>query len=310
MNKPAGAHHASVSSEYLTKHPGLQEHRVFFPFRKAAPKTDFTEDEITAKEMLVCDNDRGVLKKWEGLHEGKRRVKLTISSSLELTESSVNGLGYVGLQYAWKTCPAADFNRPAYHGVEIEIWQDGRMIYHYARSSPEDPLYGEKVGIRKLWSVWDEERAQKRAEEEIAERERQMLARKAERMKKKAEIDAFWNTFWFRFKLIVVFVGGGWVWFKYHGPIMAFYYENFTKNPVETLVKEQLRTGRKLDGESLAHELDRATRTSNAAEAKVRAKQAEKFAEQASEKAKVYKAHEDLADAMIDVERARRAEKR
>lgn len=305
-NQSANAHHAPIYREYFQKFPGLNDQKIRYPFRNASPKSNFKRSDIRSMRMLVCNRHTvpGTIRD-RVLHFPKRKVRIDIDPKLALTESSVNGLGKLGLHYTWRNCPAKPtFHLPSYGRVEVEIWRSNEIIYRFA-SAKNSPLH-DSVDISRLWSKWDAQRERERQQQIQKQKQAQAVAARARREKEAAESAAFWSKFWF----FAFIIGGGWIWFKYRGPIMAFYYENFTKHPAETLVNKSVRTGVKLDGQSLARELDKAAQASNPIEAKVRAKQAREIAKKATEQADVYKAQEELADAMMDVERAKRAEKR
>jgi len=297
---PSSAHHMGGYGDYFQRYPLPSPPNIRFPF-KASPKQNFTRSEVVGAQMTECypaTKIPGDLRSWRPLHNRQRTVRITVSDKLKLTESSVNGLGYAGLHFALSNCPAKPvLSRPQYGYIEIQVWRNNRMIYRFDRSK-NTPLH-DGVYINRLWSVWDKEIQRKRQQEQAA-------ARNAAKKQREAESSAFWSKFWF----FAFLIGGGWIWFKYRGPIMAFYYENFTKHPAESIVNKSVRTDVKLDGQSLARELDKAAQASNPIEAKVRAKQAREIAKKATEQADVYKAQEELADAMMDVERAKRAEKR
>lgn len=302
----AQAHHAAIYPEYFKRFPGLSDQMIRYPFQDVAPKSNFTRSDILRLRFLVCNRHTVPGRnRYRVLHFEERKVRIDVAPKFEFTKSSVNGLGKLGLHYAWRRCPARPaLHRPSYGNIEIEIWRNNELSYRFfpARSS----TLRDRVDISRLWSKWDAQRERERKRQ----LERQRQAQRAAAIAQKEKAAAKWAIFWQRFWIVVFLAVAAFIYLRYRGPIMAFYYHNFTKHPAEDLINRSVKGDLSVDGASLARELDRATKASNPIEAKVRADQADAIAKKAREKAAVYKAQENLADAMMDVERAKRAEQR
>ena len=168
-----------------------------------------------------------------------------MAPKFEFTKSSVNGLGKLGLHYAWRSCPARPtLHLPSYGNIEIEVWRNNELAYRFFPA--KNSALHDGVDISRLWSKWDAQRERERKRQIERQRQAQRAAAIAQKEKEAAE----WAIFWQRFWIVLFLAAGAFVYLRYRGPIMAFYYHNFTKHPAENLINKSVKGDLSVDGAS------------------------------------------------------------